>query len=185
MSLNQATKYSGLAMTLHWLVAIAVIVTWRIAETAEQAPDREARSEIMGNHFALGVVIFALVATRFIWRQMNPPPPQMLNHAGWEKVLAKTTHLAMYALLLVMPLAGWIAMSLYGSPISVWGVVEVPALPVGENPDLAGQIFDIHAIAGTTLLVLIAVHVLATLKHTFIDKDGTIFRMLPFGTVKG
>lgn len=185
MNLSQSTKYSGLAMTLHWLVAIAVIVTWRIAEAAEHAPDREARSEIMGNHFALGVVIFALVATRFIWRQMNPPPLQLPSHAGWEKVLAKTTHLAMYTLLLVMPLAGWFAMSLYGSPISVWGVVEVPALPVGENPDLAGQIFDIHAIAGTTLLVLIAVHVLAALKHTFIDKDGTIYRMLPFGTVKG
>ena len=185
MSLNHAKKYSGLAMALHWLVAIAVIVTWRIAEAAEHAPDRAARSEIMGNHFALGVVIFALVATRFIWRQMNPPPPQMPSHAGWEQVLAKATHLAMYTLLLVMPLAGWFAMSLYGSPISVWGVVDVPALPVGENPDLAGQIFDIHAIAGTTLLVLIAVHVLATLKHTFIDKDGTIFRMLPFGTVKG
>jgi cytochrome b561 len=185
MSLDTKAKYSGLAMTLHWLVGIAVIVTWRIAEAAEHAPSREARSEIMGNHFALGVVIFMLVATRFIWRQLNPPPPQLPNHAGWERVLAKTTHLTMYALLLVMPLAGWFAMSLYGSPISVWGVVEVPTLPVAENPDLAGQIFDVHAIAGTTLLVLIAIHVLATLKHTFIDKDGSIFRMLPFGSVKG
>lgn len=72
----------------------------------------------------------------------------------------------------------------YGSPISLWGVVEVPALPVAPNPDLAGQIFDVHAIAGTTLLVLIAVHVLATLKHTLAGKDGTLFRMLPFGKVK-
>ncbi|MBU2588997.1 MAG: cytochrome b [Alphaproteobacteria bacterium] len=184
MSLNPKTKYSGLAMTLHWLVAIAVIVTWRIAEAAEHAPTREARGEIMGNHFALGVVIFLLVATRFIWRQMNPPPAQIASHAPWEKTLAKATHLAMYTLLLAMPLVGWFAMSTYGSPISVWGVVEVPALPVPVNPDLAGEIFDLHAIAGTTLLVLIAVHVLATLKHTFIDKDGTLFRMLPFGSVK-
>lgn len=185
MSLSTKTKFSGLAMTLHWLVAIAVIVTWRITEAAEHAPDREARSEIMGNHFALGVVILSLVAIRLIWRLMNPPPLQMASHAGWERVLAKVTHYSMYTLLLVMPMAGWFAMSSFGSPISVWGMVEVPALPVAENPDLAGQIFDIHAIAGTTLLVLIAVHVLATLKHTFIDKDGTIFRMLPFGNVKG
>lgn len=184
MSLNPKTKYSGFAMTLHWLVGIAVIVTWRIAEAAEHAPNREARGEIMGNHFALGVVIFTLVATRFIWRQMNPPPAPLASHAGWERKLAKANHLAMYTLLLVMPLAGWFAMSLYGSPISVWGVIAVPALPVAANEALGKEIFELHAIAGTTLLVLIAVHVLATLKHTLIDKDRTIFRMLPFGAVR-
>jgi cytochrome b561 len=185
MSLNRKTRYSGLAMALHWLVGVAVIVSWRIAEAAEHAPNREARSEIMGNHFALGVVIFVLVAIRFTWRQVNAPPAPMPGHAGWERMLARGAHLGMYTLLLVMPLAGWFAMSSYGSPISLWGVAEVPVLPVPENPELAGTIFDIHAIAGTTLLVLIAVHVLATLKHTLIDKDGTLFRMLPFGKVRG
>jgi cytochrome b561 len=185
MSLNPKSKYSGLAMALHWLVGIAVIVTWRIAEAAEHAPDRAARSEIMGNHFALGVVIFALVAARFIWRQFNAPPPPVAGHSGWERRLARATHLAMYTLMLVMPLAGWFAMSLRGAPINVWNIITVPPLPVPENPDLAGQIFDIHAISGTALLVLIAVHILATLKHTLIDKDGTIFRMLPFGKVRG
>jgi len=67
----------------------------------------------------------------------------------------------------------------------VWGLFDVPKLPVPVNEALGEQIFGLHATAGITLLVIIAVHVLATLKHTFIDKDGTIFRMLPFGTAKG
>jgi cytochrome b561 len=184
MSLNPKTKYSGLAMTLHWLVGIAVIVSWRIAEGAEHAATREARGEIMANHFALGVVIFVLVALRLIWRKMNPPPPPVSGHAGWEKTLAKATHYAMYTLLLVMPLAGWFAMSSFGGSISVWGLFDLPRLPVPVNEALGEQIFATHAIAGTTLLVLIAVHVLATFKHTLIDKDGTLFRMLPFGTAK-
>ena len=100
-------------------------------------------------------------------------------------MLGKAVHYAMYTLLLVMPLAGWFAMSSFDSAISVWGLFEVPKLPVPVNEDLGEAIFEIHAIAGTTLLALIAVHILATLKHTFIDKDGTIFRMLPFGTAKG
>ena len=54
MNLNAKTKYSGLAMLLHWLVFVAVIVSWRIAEGAEEAATREARGEIMANHFALG-----------------------------------------------------------------------------------------------------------------------------------
>lgn len=185
MNLITKTKYSGLAMALHWLVGIAVIVTWRIAESAEHAPTREAEGAIMANHIALGVVIFVLVASRLIWRLMNPPPAPVQGHAGWERMLAKGTHLAMYTLMLVMPLAGWFAMSLLDANISVWGLVDLPKLPVAPNPDLAEQIFETHALAGTTLLVLVAVHILATLKHTIIDKDGTIFRMLPFGTAKG
>jgi len=185
MSLTTKTKFSGVAMALHWLVGIAVIVTWQIAVAAEGAPTLAARGEIMGNHFALGVVIFSLVAVRLIWRLMNPPPAPAAGHAGWERALAKTAHYTMYTLLLVMPLAGWFAMSSFDSPISVWGLFDVPKLPVPVNQALGEQIFEIHAIAGITLLVVIAVHVLATLKHTFVDKDGTIFRMLPFGTAKG
>jgi cytochrome b561 len=185
MSLSTDTKFSGLAMTLHWLVAAAVIGTWLITMVAESAPTNEARGAIMGNHFALGVVIFSLVAVRLIWRLMNPPPAPAAGHAGWERIAAKTAHYAMYTLLLVMPLAGWFAMSSFDSAISVWGLFEVPKLPVPVNEALGEQIFEVHGAAGITLLVIIAVHVLATLKHTFIDKDGTIFRMLPFGTAKG
>jgi len=184
MSLNQSTKYSGLAMALHWLVAVAVIVTWQISEAAGRAPTRAARGEIMGNHFALGVVIFGLVAARLIWRMVNPPPPRPAGGAAWERLAGKAVHYAMYTLLLVMPLAGWFAMSSFDSAISVWGVFDVPKLPVPVNEALGEQIFEIHGVAGITLLVLVAVHVLATAKHTLIDKDGTLFRMLPFGTAK-
>lgn len=136
MSLNPKKKFSGLAMTLHWLVGIAVFVSWRIAEAAEHAPNREARGEIMGNHFALGMVIFALVAGRLVWRLVNPPPAPLPGHARWERVLGKAAHYAMYALLLVMPLAGWFAMSSFDSAISVWGLVDVPKLPVPVNEAL-------------------------------------------------
>jgi cytochrome b561 len=184
MGIGQKTKYSGLAMALHWLVGIAVIVSWRIAEAAEAAPTRELRSEIMGNHFALGVVIFSLVALRFVWRMLSPPPPPSPHHAAWERVLARVTHGLIYTLLLVMPLAGWFAMSKYGAGISLWGAIEVPPLPVAPDDKIAEQVFETHAVAGTILLVLIAVHVLGTLKHTLIDRDGTIFRMLPFGEAR-
>ncbi len=185
MSLNAKTKYTGVAMAFHWLIAVAVIGTWLITIAAENAPNRAARGEIMGNHFALGIVIFVLAASRLTWRLMNPPPATPAGHAPWERLLGKTAHYAMYTLLLVMPLAGWFAMSSFDSAISVWGLFDVPKLPVPVNEALGEQIFEVHGIAGITLLVLIAVHVLATIKHTLIDKDGTIFRMLPFGRAKG
>jgi len=181
MNEGSGEKYTGVAMALHWLIAIAVIVSWRIAEAGEHAATPEAKSEIMGNHFALGVLIFAVVAVRFIWRLNNKPPAPNPNHAGWERTLAKVTHFLIYALLLIMPMVGWFAMSKYGAPISIWGILEVPPLPVAPDPEVAKAIFEQHGTAGKVLLIIIAIHILGALKHTVLDKDGTIFRMLPFG----
>ncbi len=185
MSLNAKTKYSGFAMLLHWLIAGLVIAQWLISIRAEDAPTREESGAIMANHFALGVVIFAVVVVRLVWRQISPPPPQNPDHAAWERTLSRIVHFAFYALLLVMPIAGWIALSSFGEPISVWGLFQLPALPVPQNPDLGEQIFELHGASGIALLVLAAFHGLAALKHTFLDKDGTLYRMLPFGSAKG
>ena len=178
-------KYSPVAMALHWLIAVAVIANWRIAEAGEHAATQAERSAVMGNHFALGVLIFVAVVLRFAWRAGKGVPPPQAGHAGWERTLAKTVHVLFYALLLVMPLAGWLAMSKYGAPIDIWGLVSVPPLPVAADEAGAKAIFEQHATAGTVLLILIVVHVLGTLKHTVLDKDGNLFRMLPFGTSRG
>ena len=181
MASAQGNKYSPVAMTLHWLIAIAVIANWRIAEAGEHAASQAERSAIMGNHFALGVLIFVAVVLRFAWRAGKGIPAPQAHHAGWERALAKAVHLLFYALLLVMPLAGWLAMSKYGAPIDIWGLVSLPPLPVAADEAGAKAIFEQHATAGTILLALIVVHVLGTLKHTILDKDGNLFRMLSFG----
>jgi cytochrome b561 len=174
-----------MAMTLHWLIFVLVIVNWQATVAAEAAPSREAASQIMGNHFAFGMVIFALVALRLIWRQISPPPPQNPAHARWERTAAGLIHLTFYALLLVMPIAGWVALSSFGAPISVFGLFSLPVLPVGVDEARGEAIFELHGAAGIALLVLIALHALGSLKHTLIDKDGNLFRMLPFGTPRG
>ena len=184
MNGNPGPRYSAVAMTLHWLLAIGVIVQWRIAETAEHAATEEAGREIMGNHFSLGITLLLLVALRLAWRLVAPNPPIAAHPAPWERGLAKVTHTLFYVLLIVMPLAGWLAMSKYGAPVDVWGLFALPPLPVAEDPEGAKAIFGAHATAGTVLLALVVIHVLGTLKHTLLDKDGNLFRMLPFGTPK-
>lgn len=177
-------RYSRVAMLLHWLIAIAVIAQWRIAESAEQAASEAAGRAIMANHFSLGVTTLILVLLRLGWRLVRPNPPLAAHLATWERVLSKTTHTMFYVLLIVMPLAGWLAMSKYGSPVSVWGLFALPPLPVAPDPAGAKAIFGTHATAGIVLLGLLALHVLGTLKHTLIDRDGNLFRMLPFGNPK-
>lgn len=177
----QGKRYSVVAMILHWLIAIAVIVNWRVAEAADHASEAESR-EIMGTHMSIGVTILVLILLRFAWRLMYPPPPIAAHVSGWERVLARSVHTAFYVLLIAMPLAGWVAMSSFGFGVNIYGLFELPTLPIPQSRDLGSAIFDAHAAAGAVLLVLVVLHVLGTLKHTLVDKDGNIFRMLPFGT---
>jgi cytochrome b561 len=176
-------RYSLPAMILHWLIAIGVIANWRIAEAAENAPEAD-RAAAMAPHFSIGVTILVLVLLRLAWRLIHPPPPLAAHLATWERVLAKTTHTLFYVILIVMPLAGWLAMSSFGSGVEVWGLFELPRLPVSESFERGETIFGIHATAGMVVLGLLAIHVLGSLKHTLLDRDGNLFRMLPFGTPK-
>lgn len=182
MQADQSKRYSGVAMLLHWLIAIAVIAQWRIAESAEHAASEAAGRAIMANHFSLGVLVLLLVLLRLGWRMLRPNPPLAAHLAAWERALSKTVHTLFYALLIALPLAGWLALSKYGSPVPVWGLFTLPALPVAPDPEGAKAIFGLHATAGTVLLGLMVLHILGTLKHTLLDRDGNLFRMLPFGT---
>lgn len=181
---TSSNRYPGVAMVLHWLIAAGVIAQWRIAVAGENADTQEAGREIMTNHFSLGVVILLLVLARLAWRFVQPNPPLASHLAPWERWLAKITHTLFYILLIVMPLAGWVAMSKYGNGVDVFGIFSLPALPIASDPEGAKNIFSIHAASGVTVLVLTAIHILGTLKHTLIDKDGNLFRMLPFGSVR-
>ncbi|RPF72415.1 cytochrome b [Aurantiacibacter spongiae] len=177
------SRYSLGAMIFHWAIAIAVIWNWRLAETAHETADRAHGAALMADHKALGITILALTLGRIAWRLTHKLPPLPANYATWERVLARGTHLIFYILLVALPLAGWIANSLGGKMIDYFGLFTIPALPVGQNGDLGHSIFEVHATTGTIMIWLIGLHILGALKHTFFDKDGGIFRMLPFGSV--
>ena len=167
-------------MIFHWLIAVLVIVNWRIAESAEHLEGAE-KGAVFANHKALGMLILALTLGRIAWRLTHPLPQLPTNYAAWERFLARATHVIFYVLLIGLPLGGWLASSLTARPIDFFGLFTIPMLPVGENSDLGGKIFDVHKTAGTIMIYLIALHILGALKHTFVDKDLGIFRMLPFG----
>ncbi|MBX7495646.1 cytochrome b [Qipengyuania sp. 6B39] len=185
MTENTSRRYSLGAMIFHWTIAIAVIWNWRIAENAEHAATREAAGAIMADHKALGITILILSIGRLVWRLTHPVPPLPSDLKPWEAKLARTVHTIFYVLLIGLPIGGWLASSFYGQGVDVFGIFTLPALPVGENKDLGHTIFEAHATGGSIFIYLIGLHILGALKHTFFDKNGGIFRMLPFGKVPG
>lgn len=173
-------RYSKGAMLFHWSIAAAVIANWRIAEAAEHA-EGAAKGAIFADHKALGILILLLTLGRLAWRWTHPVPSLPSDLAKWEQALARTVHVVFYVLLIALPLGAWIANSLTGRAIDMFGLFTIPPLPVGENAALGGAIFEAHATGGSIFIYLIALHILGALKHTFFDRNGGIFRMLPFG----
>lgn len=176
------SRYSGVAMLFHWSIAILVIMNWQIAERAHQF-EGPTRGTLMGYHMAWGMLILALTLGRLAWRLTHPVPPMPTYYAAWEKTLARTVHVIFYVMLIGLPLGAWYANSLGGRPVDFFGLFTIPALPVGENKKLAHTIFEVHATGGSILIYLVGLHILGALKHTFFDKDGELFKMLPFGKV--
>ena len=179
LSTSQA-RYSKGAMIFHWLIALLVIVNWQLAE---QAHGPGGNRELMPWHFTVGITILFLTVGRILWRITHKRPPMNDEHAAWERVLAKIVHTVFYFLLIALPLGAWIGMSMRGVDINFWGLFDIPALPFSENKQTAGQILDIHGSIAGAMMWLIALHILGALKHTFWDKDGELFKMLPFGRV--
>ena len=138
----------------------------------------------MGNHFAIGVILLFLAIARIAWRFASPPPPLASTLKPWEASLAKVTHLLLGLLVLLLPIGGWLAMSFYGQSIDVFGVFSLPPLPVSPDKDMAKTVFEAHGTVGKILVYLMFLHIAASLKHTLLDKDGNLFRMLPFGKAK-
>ena len=185
MTEGTRTKYSGAAMVLHWLIAAGVIANWLIRRTAKAAETEEAGRAIMANHFSIGVTLWMLALLLLFVHFTGGKAPLASHLATWERWLARIVHTLFFFLLLVMPFGAWSAMSQYGAPISWFGLISIPPLPMEVNPEAAQAAFKQHGQAGKLLLILLVVHVAGTLKHTLIDKDGNLYRILPFGDAKG
>jgi cytochrome b561 len=176
-----AARYSRGAMALHWIIALLIVLNFIGAWEAEDLEGAE-KAYAMAGHKAFGITILTLTVLRIVWRFTHKPPPLLESLKAWEAAFAKVTHSLFYFLMLAVPLAGWSLHSAAsnGKPVAIFGLTQVPALPVGSDKPTVGMFHDLHETFATLLLVLLVLHVAAALKHALIDRDGTLRRMVPF-----
>ena len=129
-------------------------------------------------HKSLGVLILTLVALRILWRLGNPAPDLPPDTPRWERRAAGLSHWLLYALMIAMPVTGWIINSAANVPFSVFWLVPLPAI-VGPSK----AVEDLAALAHVTLFVLLAVallaHIGAALRHHCVKRNNVLARMLP------
>ena len=184
------TRYSGVAMTLHWLIAIAIITNVGLAWYANSLHGL-AKMPTLQIHKSLGITILLLSLIRLAWRLFKPPPPFNADLKPWERRLAEAVHFLFYLVMIAMPLTGWATASasplIHVYPINMFGLFHWPEITALSQlpPDqmhTAKETFEsVHGLLAKLIVyVLFPLHVLGALKHQFLDRDHELGRMIPF-----
>lgn len=176
---NTTARWGAVSQLLHWVIVALIITQFVLASIAEDLPLGMEKLATIARHKSVGITILALAVVRLVWRWVNPTPELPGTLKPYERVLAWVTHGTLYALLFAMPLSGWMMSSARNFPVSWFNLVQLPDL-VPPSQTLYEIMHETHEILATVLVVAVALHVLAALKHHFILRDDVLRRMLPF-----
>ncbi|MBT1121490.1 cytochrome b [Stutzerimonas nitrititolerans] len=178
MSTRLPLRYGRLSIGLHWLMLLLIAAVYACIELKGNFPKGSETRELLKHwHFMLGLAVFALVWLRLLARLIGPTPPSDANAPRWERIPARLMHLALYALMIGLPLLGWALLSAAGKPTPFFGLELPPLLPADRA--LAGQLKTVHELLGQAGYWLIGLHAAAALYHHYLRRDDVLQRMLP------
>jgi cytochrome b561 len=173
-----AQRYSDVAIALHWVLALALLVSFCVGLYMSDLPLSPTRIRLFNWHKWAGISILLLSAFRLAWRLTHSPPDLPAGMSVLKKRLSQAAHGLLYVLFFIVPLSGWAYSSAAGFPVVWFGKIPLPDfVPVDKG--LAGILKDAHDTLTLCLGGLVAVHVAAALQHQFLDRDGLLLRMVP------
>jgi cytochrome b561 len=178
MAQATVTRYTGMAMGLHWLTVALIVAAFGLGWTLADMEISPQKLRWLSWHKWLGITVLGLTALRLGWRLTHPAPPLPAAVPVWQQWVAHAVHLLLYGLMFAIPLSGWLFSSAKGIPVVYLGVLPLPDL-IGADEAVAGWLRTLHAVLNYTLLATVGAHVGAALKHHFIERDDVLARMLP------
>ena len=185
---NDSVRYGTVAMAFHWTIAALIFVNVGLGLYFVNvlAHDDPLRDEIAWLHVSIGISVLVLSAARLMWRLVNPAPPLPVEYGAGKRRLAVATHVALYALMIFVPLAGWALVSLTDRPLVLFGFLPWPkigflaAMPATAKKGIAVVFGASHVISALLLFLLAIGHFCAALfYHFMIRKDQVLQRMVP------
>ena len=179
-------RYSRVAVVLHWLIAVLIIVNVAMALSFDALPDEWVRP-FVDAHKSTGITVLGLVLLRILWRIAHPPPMFPEGYKRWERIAAYAAHGLLYALMLLLPLSGWMHDSAWkdaaAHPMTLYGLVPWPRIGaiVSADPvtkETLHTVFgEVHVAFGYILYALLALHIGGAVKHQWFDREPELQRM--------
>jgi cytochrome b561 len=192
------SRYSLVAIVLHWLIAFAVIATiplaWWMTDNVSNASEQARVFAAYQLHKSIGLSVLGLTLLRLLWRLAHGAPPLPEGMRGWERRAARLSHFLLYLLMILLPVTGWIYVSAgwnaaadmpFAIPTLWFGQFEWPHIAALAEASAATRsatakaAVTAHAWMGYGALLLVLLHAGAALKHHVIDRDDVLARMLP------
>ena len=175
---NSTDSYGWPSIGLHWFMLLLLAAVYACMELRDIFPKgSDAREAMKTWHYMLGLAVLILALLRLALYAAGPVPPIVPDPPKWQMLSAKLMKVALYAIMIGMPLAGWLVLSASGKPIPFFGL-QLPAL-IGESKTLSESIKEIHEAGATAGYILIGLHAAAALFHHYVVRDNTLRRMLP------
>ena len=171
-------RYTGTAKTLHWLMAILLFGLLALGFYMHDLPLSPEKLKLYSWHKWAGVTAFLLVLVRLAWRVTHLPPALPASMPRIMQLAAHAGHFALYALMIAIPLSGWLMSSAKGFQTVWFGVLPIPDL-LDKNKELGDLLAVVHKGLNLLFVAVLAGHIGAALKHHFIDKDDILTRILP------
>lgn len=171
-------RYTRTAMSLHWLIALMLFGMFGFGLYMVELPLSPQKLKFYSYHKWAGVTVFLLVLARLAWRITHRPPALPADMPAWQVKAAKAGHHLLYLLMVIVPLSGWLMSSAKGFQTVWFGVLPLPDL-LAKDEALGEALLLTHRLLNWFFMLVVAGHVVAALKHHFIDRDGLLSRMLP------
>ena len=170
--------YGTGARLFHWVIALMIVVQIPAGIAMTSEPLLAAADPLFILHKGMGSLLLILVVARIVWRTTHPPPPFPEFMPSLEQRIAGRTHIAIYALLLVMVVSGYVRTVGDGFPIELLDALGIPPL-LPAMPRLARVMLVVHQFTVVALIGLVAIHVSAVLRHQLIERNDVLSRMWP------
>jgi cytochrome b561 len=166
------------AQSLHWLIVLLVLLQFVVGIYGKDLPLGIERLKLLTFHKSLGITVFALVILRLSWRLYSPAPKLPQGMKPLERFMAHFSHVALYGLLLGLPILGWLTSNASNLTVRWFYLFNLPNL-TGPDRDLARITKELHDLGAWCLLALVCLHMAAAFWHEFVRHDGVLRGMLP------
>ncbi len=180
---NTRAEWGSVSKLLHWLVVVLILVMAWIGLRMGDMPNGPDKIATYAMHKSIGISILALVLLRLSWRLYAGAPAAVPGTPAWQERLASLTHWALYALLLAIPLSGWVLNSASGFPLQWFGLFNLPAI-AGRDHGLHELAEEVHEWLFWAMVALAVAHAAAAFYHHLFQRDATLARMLPRGWLR-
>jgi cytochrome b561 len=166
---------------VHWLTALCMFAILPLAWVMTNAKGGSDLQHATYNwHKTLGLVVLAITIFRLGCRLVDRPPPYPAKVAAWDKAFAHAAYWMFFAIMIWMPVTGFMESAYDGFPIKLFNLISTPEI-FPKNQPVADVWATLHALGQWLVYGLIILHLSAVVFHLVWGKDGVLGRMLPDG----